>query len=149
MTSMSQSRSTLAGQGQQALQEANEGRGRILLQNVNGFTDERSSEIRSFLEEDQNNGWLIIMLTEVNVDWRVSFQSFKSMTRWHSQRHIVFGHNCCERKDRLFQPGGVAIVSLGAAAARILKTEADPSGLGRWCGVQYQLKSSTLWVVVL
>lgn len=123
--------------------------GRFLLQNVNGLTEEKAAEIFTFLREDSKGGWLILLLTELNVDWRESRDSLKMLTRWPVHRHAHFSHNTFDRKARLFQPGGVAIVSLGTAAAKVLHTERDPSGLGRWCSVRYQLRSSTLWVIVV
>ena len=54
---------------------------------MNGFTEVRSSELFRFVEEDQNKGWLIAILTEVIVDWWSSFHSFKLMTRWNFHRH--------------------------------------------------------------
>jgi len=116
--------------------EVDQGGGRIMLHNVNGFTHERSAEIRSYLKEHGQEGWLIVLLTEVNVDWRESFDSLKVMTRWAQHRHVQFAHNTFEGKKGLYQPGGVAIVSLGQAVAKVLSTEKDNSGLGRWCSVQ-------------
>ena len=129
--------------------EVDQGVGRIMLHNVNGFTHERSEEIRSYLNDHGQEGWVIVLLTEINVDWRESFESFKVMTRWAQHRHVHFAHNTFEGKKGLYQPGGVAIVSLGQAAAKVLSTEMDSSGLGRWCSVQYQLKASKVWVMVV
>ena len=42
--------------------------GRFQLQNVNGFTVEKAEEIFRFLRDDSNGGWLIVLLTEINVD---------------------------------------------------------------------------------
>jgi len=125
-----------------------ERKGKILLQNASGFTSEKASELRRFLQEDGDEGWMVVLLTEVNVDWRESYESLKAMTHWSKQRHVHYAHNTWERNYRLFQPGGVAMISFGQAAAKVLSTERDESGLGRWCSVQYQLKGSRLWVIV-
>ena len=137
------------GVGPDPSREVDQGGVRIMLHNVNGLTQERSDELRSYLSAHGQEGWWIILLTELNVDWRESFASLKVMTRWAQYRHVQFAHNTFEGKNGLYQPGGVAIVSLGMAAAKVLSTERDSSGLGRWCSVQYQLKASKVWVMVV
>ena len=83
------------------------------------------------------------------MDWRESYESLKTMTRWGVQRHVHFAHNTFDMRNRLYQPGEVAILSLGLAAAKVLAMDMDETGLGRWCSVQYQLKASRLWVIVV
>lgn len=144
-----QSRSQF-GSARLGLQARNAERGRMILQNVNGLTRERVEELRRSVELDQTGAQCaILLLTEINVDWRESFLSFKEMTRWRCPRHVHFSHNITERKGRLYQPGGVAILSFGGAAARVVATESDPTGLGRWCAVQYQIKNKRLWIITL
>ena len=150
MSGLSQSQSvSAAGLGQQAPHTAE--RGRMILLNVNGFTQERADEIKHSVESDQRGEarCAILILTELNVDWRESFKNIKEMTRWRCSRHVHFSHNTTERKGRVYQPGGVANLWFGGAAARVVATEADPTGLGRWCAVQYQLKDKRLWVLAL
>ena len=143
MSLLSQSEPRSVGYGRQAL-PTDGSKGWMILQNVNGFTSDRAEEIKAFLGSDQGQGTCAIMLlTELNVDWRRTQHSLAAMVRSRIPKHVVFAHNTTERGSlSSYQPGGVAIISFGAASARVIGTETDSSGLGRWCSVQFQLRST-------
>ena len=57
-------------------------------------------------------------------------------------------YNSKDRNAEQYQPGGVAMFSVGKIAHRVVEQGKDPSNLGRWVYVRYRGKHDRTFRVV-
>ena len=119
---------------------------RICFQNINGFgynkdNKFKSENIRELMETKQID---IMAMAEINVNWRKVQRkdSIWNQTRsWFEHRRMVAKHNILDKKCRLYQPGGTAIITQSEMALRHMESGGDTKRLGRWSWVKIRGKN--------
>ena len=111
--------------------------------NINGIPQNKNNHKNQLILNNFKNFEADIFgLTETNLNWPKLDQSHNWRERttgiWETS-HSTIGFN---RKDihtqSPFQPGGTLLHSTNKSCHRIITTDLDPSGLGRWCSTKYR-----------
>ena len=88
----------------------------------------------------------IVCLSEINKDWRmVSYENsiWGATQSWQEHRRIQISHNTSSPTQRVYQPGGTAMMILGELTFRISFQGSDPRRLGRWSSITLTGKNDT------
>ena len=94
----------------------------------------------------------IVGLSEVNRNWNVIKASHRWYDRtksWFETSHSTITHNVQDLEATPYQPGGNILISINKAAHRVLKSERDTTGLGRWTSTTYRGRMNLILRVIV
>ena len=108
---------------------------RLLGQNVNGISS--SNEFikwKEILQSIVNHDIDTACFSETNVEWRhpTATSRIPALTKRFFQHSRLTTTTSSIKFDRLYKPGGTAMLITNEWTGRILNCDADNSGLGRW-----------------
>lgn len=116
---------------------------RIYFQNINGVKHNNSWQrwddgIRHSKELECD----IICVAETNIIWNhYNYTQCSQIIRKYYKQNKITTSNCSEITLGDYQPGGTATITTDKWTTRVIQPANDPSGLGRWSGIQLRCKS--------
>jgi hypothetical protein len=94
----------------------------------------------------------ILGMSELNKCWHLVQEKdrWKDRTRgWWESSHCTLGYNRNDNElSTVFQPGGMAVISINKSSHRVIASGLDKTGLGRWSWTRYRGKHNVTLRVV-
>ena len=125
---------------------------RIVLSNVNGlqparWKNKKLEKLRAWMDKVEVD---IIGLVELQTNWDMVHprNCLPELLQGKVPLCTVQAHNKHNCRGTTFQQGGVAMVTIGALASKIMAWGADPMGLGHWCWQAFGGPGRTMRVVM-
>ena len=94
----------------------------------------------------------VIGMSETNRNW----YQIDTDHRWHERTkgwfensHTILAHNTTDIESSSYQPGGNLLLSIGKASHRVIKSEKDPTGLGRWVSTRYRGRQNIVFRTIV
>ena len=105
--------------------------------NINGITETKDSEKDTRIRQAINEyGFQIVGIQETNRCWHLLDEEDRWYNRikgWWETSHSSVAYNTKDGElATAFQPGGSIVLSINAAAHRVMEMGRDCTGLGRW-----------------
>ena len=108
---------------------------RIFSQNINGISpNNKFNKWKEILQSTVTHEIDFLSLSETNIEWRHTHVNnhIPQITKRFFRHSRLLTTTSSVKFERIFKPGGTASLTTNEWTGRILRCEADPSGLGRW-----------------
>ena len=94
----------------------------------------------------------IVGFSETNRNWNKMESDHRWYERtkgWFESSKSSIAHNVRDIESTTYQPGGNLLLSINKASHRVLATDRDPTGLGRWTSTSYRGRRNIVLRVIV